>query len=144
MNRNLFIIFLICLLVISFPASAAEENENLYSNKAFRNPFIKFKEDVKEEENKIDEEKKEESPSKENKVYKLEEVISEMPFSLKGIIKSNNKNLALIDSSSGTDFVEKYYQKDDYVITQINKTNIIIFSRGFRFRMIVGGEIDGI
>jgi hypothetical protein len=162
MNDKKISVLLIIILFISFPVLAAKTNKELYPNNQFRNPFVKHVEEVEKKEMKIEEAAEQEtaannsdSISKNNtnsdqnnaeqvRTYQFEEIIRGIPFSLNGIIKSNNKNLALINNSSGTNFVNQYYQENNYLITQINESGIIISSRGFRFRLTIGGEIDEI
>jgi Tfp pilus assembly protein PilP len=162
MNDKKISVLLIIILFISFPVLAAKTNKELYQNSQFRNPFVKYEEEVEEKEmsaekaaeketavnnsDSISESstKSDQNYSEQNRVYRFEEVIRGIPFSLTGIIKSNNKNLALINNSSGTNFVNQYYQENDYLITQINESGIIISSKGFRFRLTIGGEIDEI
>lgn len=165
MNDKKIAVFIIIILFISFPALAAKTNKELYPNNQFRNPFIKYVEEVeKEEEKEIKAEEtaeqedvvnnsvsisdkstnRDQNDLEQNRSYQFEEVIRGIPFSLNGIIKSNNKNLALINNSSGTNFVNQYYQENNYLITQINESGIIISNRGFRFRLTIGGEIDEI
>lgn len=160
MNNKKIAVFIIIILFISLPVLAAKTNKELYPNNQFRNPFVKHVEEEQEmesEESKVKEDIVNNSASisgnknnsdqnslEQNRAYQFEEVIQGIPFSLNGIIKSNNKNLALINNGSGTNFVNQYYQEDDYLITQINESGIIISSRGFRFRLTIGGEIDEI
>lgn len=160
MNNKKIAVLIIIILFISFPALAAKTNKELYPNNKFRNPFVKHVEE--EQETKTDESIEKEdvinnsasisenmtnsyqNNLEQNRDYQFEEVIRGIPFSLNGIIKSNNKNLALINNSSGTNFVNQYYQENNYLITQINESGIIISNRGFRFRLTIGGEIDEI
>lgn len=160
MNNKKIAVLIIIILFISFPALAAKTNKELYPNNKFRNPFVKHVEE--EQEMKTDESIEKEdvinnsasisenmtnsyqNNLEQNRDYQFEEVIRGIPFSLNGIIKSNNKNLALINNSSGTNFVNQYYQENNYLITQINESGIIISNRGFRFRLTIGGEIDEI
>lgn len=160
MNNKKIVFLIIIILFISFPALAAKTNKELYPNNQFRNPFVKHVEEEQETKTEESTEKEDvinnsasisedmtnsdQNDLEQNRAYQFEEVIRGIPFSLNGIIKSNNKNLALINNSSGTNFVNQYYQEDDYLITQINESGIIISSRGFRFRLTIGGEIDEI
>ena len=162
MNDKKISVLLIMILFISFPVLAAKTNKELYPDNQFRNPFVRYEEETKKAETEISEESEQEVEEKNsnttsgdnnnrnqnntvtNRAYQFEEVIRGIPFSLNGIIKSNNKNLALINNSSGTNFVNQYYQENDYLITQINESGIIISSKGFRFRLTIGGEIDEI
>lgn len=164
MNNKKIAVFIIIILFISFPALAAKTNKELYPNNKFRNPFVKYVEEVEKEEKEMKAEETAEQEDvvnnsvsisdkstnsdqnnlEQNRAYQFEEVIRGIPFSLNGIIKSNNKNLALINNGSGTNFVNQYYQENNYLITQINESGIIISNRGFRFRLTIGGEIDEI
>lgn len=140
MKNNRIIIILLIILFIGFPVTAAQTNKKLYNENSFRNPFVKYVDEAGEvKEKKVVKEKQTTSSASK---LKLENIISAIPFSLNGIIKSGNEKIALINLGSGSEFVEEDYKNNNYLITHIHDDFIVISSQGFRIRMEVGGEIN--
>ena len=136
MSRKVIIlIFLSFVLIVLLPVSVlAEENEeDLYSGKEFRNPFVEAPVVQAERE-------AEERPAE--PVITFADIRRELPFNLDGIISSGTDRIALIDIGDRVELVRGYYSKDGYELLSIERDSVIVRNRGFRFRLKIGGEVD--
>ena len=145
-KKNNFIIFILAILLIVLTTTVlAQEidNEILYEDKEFRNPFIEYQEPEPQP-----------PPTQggnnaanaepEEPVITFEMVRNELPFSLSGIISSNKERIALLNTGEGTQFIRGYYKEDGYELIAIQGESVIVRNRGFRLRLKIGGEIDEI
>ncbi|MFW5737163.1 MAG: hypothetical protein ACOCXB_07440 [Halanaerobium sp.] len=148
-NKFLLIILIaIFIFTINFPISAENKNEDLYSGNNFRNPFEEYTEpaeseaeDGEGEESEADDDQNQNSDSA---ALSIEDIKTELPFSLNGIISSNREKVALLNTGDNVEFVRGSYEKEGYRVTSIEKNSIVVEKRGFKLRLKIGGEIDEI
>lgn len=149
----------IFILTASFSILAQNQNNNLYSGKDFRNPFVEYIDPVPEEVEETEVVASEEETAASNTAQNnasvqnqrpappritVEDVKRELPFSLNGVISSNRERVALLNTGGSVEFIRDSYQKEGYQITAIEKDSVVVENRGFKLRLKIGGEIDEI
>ncbi|SIQ12392.1 hypothetical protein [Halanaerobium kushneri] len=155
MKDNILIIFILVLIIFisSFSVLAENQNQEIYSGKEFRNPFIEFSEPKIEAD-------QDTVPKNQNKAVQnsgsgqttkfappkitVEDVKKELPFSLNGIISSNKEKVALLNTGGSMKLIRGNYKENDYQIISIEKESVIVQNRGFKLRLKIGGEVDEI
>ena len=161
--KNRFLLILIIAVVVltltSVSVLAETKNEEIYSGKEFRNPFVEYIDPEPEPEPAPETESEAndnsaagQSSNNEGRESQrpappritIEDVKSELPFSLNGIISSNKTKVALLNTGGNVEFIRGSYQQEGYQITSIEKESVIVTNRGFRLRLKIGGEIDEI
>jgi type II secretory pathway component PulC len=143
--------------MFSLSVFAQNKNQEIYSGKEFRNPFVEYIDPVPEppaadndkeaeqqvndtEQNTDNNENQKPAPPK----ITIEDVKKELPFSLNGIISSNREKVALLNTGGSVEFIRGSYQVEEYKITAIEKDSVIVENRRFKLRLKIGGEIDEI
>lgn len=157
MTKRLLLLVLIIIFstFISIAVSAENINQELYSGKQFRNPFIEYEEPAAEKEEKIKnnevnspEEKKtinnNQKQSSDRPQRTTQDFKKSIPFSLNGIISSQNNKVALLNTGTKVEVVQKNYEYRGYRIIAVEKTSIIVENNVFKFRLKMGGKIDEI
>ncbi|MFW6028875.1 MAG: hypothetical protein ACOCRO_01335 [Halanaerobiales bacterium] len=150
-NRCLILLSILFLLIFSFNALAQNDEEN--EERTFRNPFVEYVEPEPENNsnnNSNNDNNSNNSNNSENSntaqrtepAITFEDIKSELPFQLDGIISSGSKRIAIVDTGDGVEFVRSSFEKNNYKISAINQDSIIINNRGFTFQLKIGGEIN--
>jgi len=134
---------IILVLLISSINVMAQEDENDYGDKVFRNPFIDYAEPSanNSSNNNSNSGSRNNNPPPEP-IITFEDIKRELPFRLSGIITSGNKKIAIVDTGEGVEFINSSYEKNNYRITAINRDSVTVSNRGFILRLMIGGEIN--
>lgn len=157
MTKRLLLLILIIIFIIfsSTTVSAENINQELYSGKKFRNPFVEYEEPaVIEEENLQNNEvnSSEDSitiNSYQNQDFKRPQITTEdlkrrIPFSLNGIINTQNNKTALLNTGTKVEIIKKNYEYNGYRVTAVKENSVIVEYNGLKFRLNIGGKVDEI
>lgn len=144
-NRFILYTSILFFLIFSFSLPLlAQENEEETEERAFRNPFVEYAEPAPENNSNDNSNNSgnDNSAQRAEPVITFEDIKSELPFQLDGIITSGTNRIAVVDTGDGVEFVRSSFEKDNYYISAINQDSIIINNRGFTFQLRIGGEIN--
>lgn len=152
MNKKLILIFSIILIITLNFSVLAANNEKLYSGKKFRDPFAEYKEPVVEEKdlqnnNSLNENTAANGQTTVNPTrtrITVEDVKKGIPFSLNGIISSQNNKVALLNTGTEVEIIQRNYEYNDYKVTAVETNSIVIENYGFKLRLNMGGKVDEI
>ena len=136
MSKKVIILLLlsfVLIFILPFSVLAEENEEDLYSGKEFRNPFV---------ESPVVQAEREAEDRPAEAVITFADIRREVPFNLDGIISSGTDRIALINTGDRVELIRGYYSQDGYELISIERDSVIVRNRGFRFRLKIGGEVD--
>ena len=136
MSKKLIILVIlsfVLIVLLPFSVLAEENEEDLYSGKEFRNPFV---------ESPVVQAEREAEDRPAEAVITFADIRREVPFNLDGIISSGTDRIALINTGDRVELIRGYYSQDGYELISIERDSVIVRNRGFRFRLKIGGEVD--